>query len=219
MKFFKHFTDAHEGHTHSTLFEQMGHMGPSCYWILVELCAKKLEKEDHEEFTEAHCHFRFHERVLRTKLRVSPRNLRKFLNICSELSQVFSTFTKNTVEINFPKLLESLDRDSKRARQDRGQPAPKKKIKIKNKEADFANLDWREAAKEVQVMLAKYGDWSKSEAEVRDHLGDSVFDIACRAGTHKMRALPLNAFALPVIIGMLKDTNNQLRLKGVANET
>jgi hypothetical protein len=215
MKFFKHFTDAHEGHTLSTLFEQMGHMGPSCYWTLVELCAKKLEKEDHEEFTEAHCQFRFHERVLRTKLRVSPRNLRKFLNICSELSQVFSSFAKNTVEINFPKLLESLDRDSKRARQERGLPAPKKKIKNKNKETDVAFLNWREEALNIQAMLAKYGDWSKSEAEVRDHLGDTVFNLACRAGTHKMRMLPPNSFSVPAIIGMLKDANNQLRLTGV----
>lgn len=215
MKFFKHFVDAHDGHTLTTLFQELGHMGPSCYWTLVELCAEKLDKKEEEEFSVAHCNFRFHERVLRTKLRVSSRNLRKFLGICSELSQVFSTFSGNQIEIEFPKLLESLDRDSKRARAVRGQSAPKIKKKIKINTTDFANLNWRDAAGSVLEMIARYGDWSKSEAEVREEIGDALFEIACRVGTHRIRMLPRNTFALPAVIAMLKDANNQLRLSGV----
>lgn len=77
------------------------------------------------------------------------------------------------------------------------------------------NRNWRDAAHSVLEMLARYGDWAKSEAEVRSEIGSDLFDIACRAGTHKMRMLPSNTFALPAVMGMLKDANNQLRLTGV----
>lgn len=215
MKFFKHFTDAHEGTTITTLFERLGHMGPSCYWTLVELCAKKLEKEEDEEYTEAHCHFRFHESVLRKKLRISSKNLQKFLGICSELSQVFSTFSADIIEIEFPKLLESLDRDARRARPERGQAAPKRKNKRKNNTQDsFSNFDWKESAQLVMKCIVKYSDWSESEAEVRAEIGDVLFEIARRAGTHKMRMLPANPFTINLVMGMLKDTNSQLQLKG-----
>lgn len=212
MKFFKHFTDSHEGSTLTSLFKQMGHMGPSCYWTLVEICAEKLEKEESEEYTEAHCHFRFHESILRKKLRVSSKNLQKFLRICSELSVVFSTFSQDIVEIEMPKLLECLDRDARRARPERGPSAPKRKSKRKNKEADIANLNWREAASSILAALARYGDWAKGEAEVREELGDTVFELARRAGIHKMRMLPGNQYAVPTVMGMLKEATNQTRM-------
>lgn len=216
MKFFKHFTDSHRGQTMTALFKKMKHKGPCCYWILVEMCAEKLEKEEHEVYTEAHCKFRFDESVLRKNLHLSGTNLRKFLHICGDISALFSTFAGEIVEIEFPKILECLDRDSRRARTERGPSAPKRERKRKIDTADYANLNWREAANQVLEMLARYGDWSKSEAEVRAEIGDTLFEIARRAGTHKIRMLPANSFALPAVIGMLKDANNQLQLKGVS---
>jgi hypothetical protein len=213
MKFFKHFTDSHRGQTMAILFDRMEHVGPSCYWTLVEMCAEKLEKGDEELFTDAHCKFRFHERVLRKNLRISRKNLRKFLGICAEISQVFSTFSGEIVEIEFPKLLECLDRDAKRARTDRGLAAPKIKNKIKNKEIDVAYLNWRDAASAVRSSIKRWGNWGDSEAEVREELGDVVFETARRAGVHRLRMVPDDNFAVLAIAGMLKEANNQLQLR------
>jgi hypothetical protein len=211
MKFFKHFTDAHRGQTLNNLFDRMGHMGRSCYWDIVEMCAEKLEKDESEEFTEAHCHFSFHEREIRKNLRVSPRNLRVFLEICAENSALSSSFSGKIIQIHMPKLLECLDRDSKRARQGRGLPAPK--IKKKNKEIDFANLNWAKEAAKVAEMIKRHGNWATDEADIRAVLGDFVFDIARRSGIHKMRVLPSNQYFVSNIASMLKDTNDQLKFR------
>lgn len=150
MKFFKHFCDAHRGRTIQTLFELHGHMGVACYWILVELCAEKLEKDSDEVFTAEHCVFSFHERTLRQSLRVSSTKLESFLNKLSELSQLSFKKVGNIFEIEFSKLLESLDRDSKRARTARAVPAPKKKRKIKKEEKD------KEYTSEFEVVWKNY---------------------------------------------------------------
>lgn len=144
MKFFKHFTDAHRGASMHGLFEKMSHTGIACYWTLVEMCAEKLEKERDEECTEAHCHFSFHEKILRQNLRISRTNVELFLGFCAGFSLLSFEITNNEIKIYMPKLLECLDRDAKRARPHRGQVAPKIKIKkkIKNikKESDDSPL-------------------------------------------------------------------------------
>lgn len=133
MKFFKHFADAHRGASMQNLFEQMGHTGIACYWILVEMCAEKLDKAREEEFTEEHCKFTFHEKILRQNLRISRTNVELFLGFCAGFSLLSFEITESEIKIYMPKLLESMDRDAKRARPPRVQAAPKKKIKIKKK--------------------------------------------------------------------------------------
>lgn len=136
MKFFKHFVDAHRGTLMSTLMDEMEHRGVACYWILVEMCAEKLEKGDEELFTDEHCYFRFPEKKVRQNLRVSAANLARFLDICAANVALSWELVGNVLEIRMPKLLECMDRDSKRARQARAMPAPKKKRKIEEKEED-----------------------------------------------------------------------------------
>lgn len=90
----------------------------------------------------------------------------------------------------------------------------KDKDKDKDKEQDkderFQNFE--DMAEAVLRMIALYGDWSKSEAEVRDDLGDRAFDLARRAGTHRIRMLPANAWTKKTVAGMLRDASNQGQL-------
>lgn len=136
VKFFKHFVDAHEGKSLIALMNEFGLEGYAAYFILMEMCAKKLDKGLDEVFTEDHCRFVFNERQVREKLRMRSTKVELFLNSCVTL--VLLQFTKVKDEYSFyvPKLLESLDRDSKRARTERAESAPKKKNKKKNKKEE-----------------------------------------------------------------------------------
>lgn len=118
------------------LFEHMGHVGVACYWILVEMCAEKLVKTSEEEFGESHCIFGFHEKILRQNLRISRKNLELFLGYCQGFSLLSFKKSESFIEIAMPKLMESLDRDTKRARTVRAESAPKKKIKNKEEEKE-----------------------------------------------------------------------------------
>lgn len=138
MKFFKHFTDAHEGRSMLALMNKFGLEGYAAYFILAEICGKKLEKEADETYTEDHLKFTFNERIVREKLRMRSTKVELFLNYCATLDLLQFTKVEDEITFYFPKLLESMDRDSKRARTERADGAPKNKIKnkIKNKEED-----------------------------------------------------------------------------------
>lgn len=108
MNFFKHFTDAHKGQSMQTLFEELGHTGPCCWWILVELCAEKIELNQVKRLEVLDCVFDFHERFLRQNLRVSRGKLEKFLRISENLSLISFTKSENVFKISMPKLLDCL---------------------------------------------------------------------------------------------------------------
>lgn len=137
MKFFKHFTDAHEGKSMMALMSKFGLEGYAAFFILTELCAKKFEKGKSEEVSEDHLRFTFHERILREKLRMRSTKVELFLNYCATLDLL--QVHKNSEEFHFyfPKLLESMDRDSRRARPVRDKNAPKIKNKDKDKDKDI----------------------------------------------------------------------------------
>jgi len=135
MKFFKHFCDAHRGKSLRGIRRKLGVAGIGMYWIIVELCGEKLEKEESELFDESHCVFEFDLKHFCNELGIKPKRLENILRTFSEHSLFVPECSEDIVKIKMPKLLESLDRDSRRARQERGPDAPKikKKIKIKNK--------------------------------------------------------------------------------------
>lgn len=139
MKFFKHFTDAHEGRSMLALMNKFGLEGYAAYFILAEICGKKLEKEAEETYTEDHLKFTFNERIVREKLRMRSTKVELFLNYCATLDLLQFTKVEDEITFYFPKLLESMDRDSKRARTERADGAPKNKIKKekKNKEEEI----------------------------------------------------------------------------------
>lgn len=211
MKFFKHFADSHRGKSLKKVRRELGVTGIGMWWILVELCAEKLDKERDEEFTKAHCVFEFECGYLCQELGTNRRGIGQVLGTFAEHSLISSDISDNVCRIEMPKLLECLDRDSARARPERGHGAPKIKKKIKS--IDGAFLNWRKEAVNVRVAMKKYGNWADSEAEVRHDLGDVVYDVAIRAGVHRMRMLPDNEFTTIAIAGLLKDAHQQTQLK------
>ncbi len=125
IKFFKHFVDAHDGYSMQSLMNKFGLAGYAAYFILIEMCAAKLDKGDDESYSEVHCKFRFSARIVRQKLRMSSTKVEQWLNYSSTLNLLEFTRVQDEFTFYVPKLLESLDRDAKRARKERGPPAPK----------------------------------------------------------------------------------------------
>lgn len=138
MKFFKHFTDAHRGQSIQRLKDRHGMKGVGIYWTLVELCAEKLIKDDAEEFTVEHCNFTFHHRYIRDTLETHQlKNLLMYLRSMSDVGLMSFECVGDVISICMPKLLECMDRDTKRARKPRGDSAPKKKNKDKEEDKDI----------------------------------------------------------------------------------
>lgn len=129
MRWFKHYSDMHEGRTIGELMEKMGHTG-LCFFLLQELCAEKLEKPENsdEKLTDAACSFTFRERNVRQKLRISAANLRQLLAICAANGQLSYAFRDELLEIKMPILLDLLTSDSKKARSRRDDVATKPRL-------------------------------------------------------------------------------------------
>lgn len=138
LKWFKHYSDMHEGETISELFEQMGHQGLS-FFLLQEICAEKLDKKPNESLTKSDCLFSFPLRNVRQKLRLSQKNLELLLNICQTKGQLSFEISENILKISMPILLDLLDSDSKKARQTRADAATRTRLdkeREKEKEED-----------------------------------------------------------------------------------
>lgn len=137
MKFFKHFTDAHRGSSLKILHKKCGMAGIGRYWTLVELCAEKMEKERSEEYNESHTNFQFEKSYLASSLGYANlKQASSYLQALAELGLCSVSDTGELWSCSMPKLLECIDRDSKRARPGRASDAPKKKNKKKNKKEE-----------------------------------------------------------------------------------
>lgn len=156
MEYFKHYTNAHEGKAVMELFDAFDHTGYAVWFILLEMCAEKMQKSKDENYSEIHCKFSFHERLVRQKLHLSQTKVRNILDKCQELSLLSYEVVGKDFNFYIPKLLESLDRDQRRARQVRDSGAANvrleersKNIRIKNKEVR------REEASAADVVPAQ----------------------------------------------------------------
>lgn len=128
MRWFKHFTDNHRGRSMQFLLDEMGHMGPCCYYNLVEMCVEKMDQKSDRTLEEADCLFSFHQRVVRQNLRISPTNLRQLLDICQTFGLFTFQFSGNTLEISMPIILDLLEYDQKKSRARRAQIAPQSRL-------------------------------------------------------------------------------------------
>lgn len=138
MKFFKHFTDAHRGRSMQVLLKNLGMAGVGRYWLFVELCAEKLHKAKDEEYTEAHCHFEFERAYLMRSLGYANlKQCSSYLHALAELGLCSVSDSAEVFSCSMPKLLECMDRDSKRARTERAPSAPKRKRKKEEKEKEY----------------------------------------------------------------------------------
>lgn len=173
MKFIKHFTDAHRGKSMRLLLKKFGPAGIGRYWILVELCAEKMTKGKDEEFTEKHCVFEFERSYLSTSLGFG--NLHQcstYLAAMADLGLCSVEEGADLCRCSMPKLLECLDRDTKRARTERAPTAPKKK-KIKKKSSDEIEISILSG----QQLLLLFDQETKSEFLTR--YKTQVFLDAC----------------------------------------
>lgn len=138
MKFFKHFTDSHRGKSMQMLRKRFGLSGVGRYWLFVELCAEKLHKSKDEEYTEAHCHFEFEKCYLSRSLGFANlKQCSRYLEAIAELGLSSVQDNGEVYSCSMPKLLECMDRDTKRARVERVPSAPKRKRKNKEKEREI----------------------------------------------------------------------------------
>ena len=113
MKWFKHHTDNHRGRSIQDLMDQMGHVGLS-YYIILEMCAEKLQKSKDEVVTESDCLFHFSQRIVRHSCRISQTNLRRLLDICQTNGLLSWKEAANEIEISMPILLDLLEKNLKK---------------------------------------------------------------------------------------------------------
>lgn len=88
------------------------------YFIFIELCVAKVDKDKVKSMTEDDCRFRFPERVLREKLRMRATRLAEFFQFCAteQLLEWHKSDTEVANEWHFyvPKLLEFLKRKKRK---------------------------------------------------------------------------------------------------------
>ena len=111
MRWFKHFSDNYRGRSIDTFYEELGHTGISCYYLLLELCTEKLEKNKHEILTNYDIQFSFARRFVQRNLRVGSTKLESFLNIGQGLGLFSYEFSQKEIKIRMPILLELLHSD------------------------------------------------------------------------------------------------------------
>ncbi len=129
MKWFKHYADSSHNQFIHALMNEFGHLGPCCWFFLLELCIDKLEYDDNGV---AYNVFTFTELNLKQSLLLSSKKLDHFLRFLEEKQKI--NFKKNSFyfEIEIHNLLNLLDRGSKKARAKtrscRAQAAPDARI-------------------------------------------------------------------------------------------
>ena len=145
MKWFKHFSQASESDGLQGLLDEFGLEGYARYWLLIELFCEKWEPDTEPKFT-------IHESQIRKKLRINSTNTELFLNYCQTYLGLFYKKTEKFYSFEFPKLLEILHRDVKRARTMRAQCAHKPRLDIDT------DKDLKEINKEKCKEEIKQGD-------------------------------------------------------------
>lgn len=159
MRWFKHFTDNHRGQSIQALMDEHGHAGPCCYWILVELCAEKLERKLDGNPTEDDCVFTFHRRAIEWPMRLRSSAVDRLLSSCQLCNLV--TFKKKGefYEIKMPILLDLLDYDSKRSRSRRVQVAAGSRLESESESESDTDIesekDITDSKESVSAELSK----------------------------------------------------------------
>ena len=124
MKWFKHYCDAEFSESLSKLEAKYGFEGLGRYWRFVEFLGRNFDGENPE--------FKFERAKLRALFRFRSWNdLESFADHLAIIPGIDLNRSGNVYEIKAPILLELQSRDFKKARKERGETAPK--IKIKNK--------------------------------------------------------------------------------------
>ena len=143
MKWFKHFSDNYRGRSINLLFNEMGHTGVACYYILMELCAEKLERFPDKSLEHSDCLFNFSLRFVRQNLRVSLAKVELFLGICSGLGLLSFEISGENLKIEMPILLDLLEYDQKKSRQRRANVTPGKRTERAYNRVEYNRVEHR----------------------------------------------------------------------------
>jgi len=106
MIWFKHYCKASRSNELNDLMDEYGAAGYGLYWLLVELCYEKWDGKSQPKFE-------IHPRVLKEKLRLSAAKTTKFLQFCAKVKLFHFAKHEKNYEIDFPKLSDILDKDTK----------------------------------------------------------------------------------------------------------
>lgn len=115
MDWFKHYADMGEGRSINNLMDEMGHTG-LCFFLIQEMCAKKLDLKPHEVGTEADCRFNFHTRVVRERLRLTQAKVERLLSLAQANGLLSYAVAGSSLQIDMPILLDLREKDTRNAR-------------------------------------------------------------------------------------------------------
>lgn len=139
MKWFKHYADNHRGKTIQNAFDKMGYKAYAIY-VLMEICSEKLEgRTTKKDLKEDDFIFTFNATYLRSVLRLKSVQIELLLSLFSQPNWLSFSRTDQEFTIKMPILLELLNRDEFRTRQERAtyaQSARLEKEKEKEKEVE-----------------------------------------------------------------------------------
>ena len=193
MRWFKHFSDNHRGQSIQALMDEHGHMGPCCYFFLMEMCAEKLEKNDSSLAPV----FIFHEKLVRQVFRTNRRSFLPLLETYQKLGLLVFRTSGNFIEIEMPILLNLLDRDLKKPRLKRANDAPKARLdkeldkdKEEELEREVATVDvalprlaiiWNMNCRDLSKVIKSNNQRNrKAMIRIKDHTEAEWIDIVNR---------------------------------------
>jgi len=191
MKWFKHYSDMHDGRSINNLMDELGHTG-LCFFLLQEMCAEKFDGGDDEGATT----FQFHPRIVRQKLRISSVKLKRLLDYCSTNGLLSFQFSENSLQISMPILLDLQARDEKNARKRRANTAqkPRLDIEIDKERETLANSALTSLSDKFKTAGPQINKRLKEQIKTPQDLADLTLAV-----THyfKMLELPENNWREP----------------------
>lgn len=103
MKWFKHMSNSRNDIFIQQLFDEFGHMGTSCWWMLVETVAENSGQPVTGKIS-------IPPKILARNLRTSQTKAEQLLRFCQTNGKVLVDFTVDSWDIELPKILEIRDK-------------------------------------------------------------------------------------------------------------
>lgn len=130
MRWFKHYSDNYRGRSVETLYDEMGHVGISCYYLFMEICTEKMERKSDNGEAMVSPRLHFGVKFVQRNLRLTRAKLERWLHLGATLGLFSYEISEKELQIDIPILLELLDSDSKRSRSRRATDASQPRLDI-----------------------------------------------------------------------------------------
>lgn len=191
MRWFKHFSDNYRGRSVASFHREFGHTGVSWYFLLTEICTEKLEKNLHRDLATPDCRFSFDVAFVESALRGTIAKITRWLRHGEAMGLWKFTMTSSELHVDYPILLELLDRDVKKTRLKRDMNADRPRPdKDKDKEVDTELDKDKELNTSRGTKNTKSPEASKLNKEIWDAYSQSFFN---RYQTEPIRNAAVNS--------------------------